>query len=88
MVILYELDDGGNKQGAIMETKNQLLVEKNVGGTEVQTTEAKLAEEKAEAKEEYDARKTKREVEEEQYLLHKVVLGGNFVLGKPSLLGA
>ena len=81
----YGKDDGGSKQPA--QPSEPILVTKNVGGTEVQTTEAKLAEEKAEA-EEYDARKTKRRGRRRTILTSQTGAGGNLVLGKPSLLGA
>ena len=81
----YGKDDGGSKQPA--QPPEPILVTKNVGGTEVQTTEAKLAEEKAEA-EEYDARKTKRRGRRRTILTSQTGAGGNLVLGKPSLLGA
>ena len=81
----YGKDDGGSKQPA--QPPEPILVTKNVGGTEVQTTEAKLAEEKAEA-EEYDARKTKKRGRRRTILTSQTGASGNLVLGKPSLLGA
>ena len=81
----YGKDDGGSKQPA--QPPEQILVTKNVGGTEVQTTEAKLTEEKAEA-EEYDARKTKKRGRRRTILTSQTGATGNLVLGKPSLLGA
>ena len=81
----YGKDDGGSKQPA--QPPEPILVTKNVGGTEVQTTEAKLAEEKAEA-EEYDARKTKKKGRRRTILTSQTGASGNLVLGKPSLLGA
>ena len=75
-------DNGGNNQPA-----QPVIVKKNIGGTEVQTTEAKLAEEKEEA-EEYDARKTKKKGRRQTILTSQTGAGGNLVLGKPSLLGA
>ena len=77
----YGKDDGGSKP------PEPILVTKNVGGTEVQTTEAKLAEEKAES-EEYDERKTKRRGRRRTILTSQTGASGNLVLGKPSLLGA
>ena len=64
-----------------------VIVKKNSGGTEVQTTEAKLAEEKEEA-EEYDTRKTKKKGRRQTILTSQTGASGNLVLGKPSLLGA
>ena len=81
----YGKDDGGSKQPA--QPPEPILVTKNIGGTEVQTTEAKLAEEKAES-EEYDARKTKKKGRRRTILTSQTGASGNLVLGKPSLLGA
>ena len=81
----YGKDDGGSKQP--VQPPEPILVTKNVGGTEVQTTEAKLAEEKAEA-EEYDARKTKKKGRRRTILTSQTGASENFVLGKPILLGA
>ena len=75
-------DNGGNNQPA-----QPVIVKKNIGGTEVQTTEAKLAEEKEEA-EEYDVRKTKRRGRRQTILTSQSGARGNLVLGKPTLLGA
>ena len=83
--ITRDTNDGRNNQPA--QPPEPILVTKNVGGTEVQTTEAKLAEEKAES-EEYDARKTKRRGRRRTILTSQTGASGNLVLGKPSLLGA
>ena len=80
----YGKDDGSSKQPA--QPPEPILVTKNVGGTEVQTTEAKLAEEKAEA-EEYDERKTKRRGRRKTILTSQTGASGNLELGKKSLLG-
>ena len=67
-----------------------IIVKKNIGGTEVQTTDAKLAEEKKkkeEAEDEYDARRTKRRGRRMTILTSQTGAGGNLVLGKPTLLG-
>ena len=64
-----------------------IIVKKNIGGTEVQTTEAKLAEEKA-ADDEYEMRKTKRRGRRQTILTSQRGASGNLILGKPSLLGA
>ena len=81
----------GNVGGGRDENNNQptqpVIVKKNIGGTEVQTTEAKLAEEKEEA-EEYDTRKTKKKGRRQTILTSQTGASGNLVLGKPSLLGA
>ena len=75
-------DNDNNNQPA-----EPIILKKNIGGTEVQTTEAKLAEEKEEA-EEYDARKTKKKGRRQTILTSQTGASGNLVLGKPSLLGA
>jgi|9_EtaG_2_1085328.scaffolds.fasta_scaffold53204_2 hypothetical protein len=54
---------------------------KNIGGTEIQTTEDKL-------KEDYDTRKTKRKGRRQTILTSQKGATGNLVLGKPTLLGA
>ena len=84
-------DEPGNVGGGRDDNNNQpaqpVIVKKNIGGTEVQTTEAKLAEEKEEA-EEYDVRKTKRRGRRQTILTSQSGARGNLVLGKPTLLGA
>ena len=84
-------DEPGNVGGGRDDNNNQpaqpVIVKKNIGGTEVQTTEAKLAEEKEEA-EEYDVRKTKRRGRRQTILTSQRGASGNLILGKPSLLGA
>jgi hypothetical protein len=79
-------DNDNNNQPA-----QPIIVKKNIGGTEVQTTDVKLAEEKKkkeEAEDEYDARRTKRRGRRQTILTSQTGAGGNLVLGKPSLLGA
>ena len=73
-------DNGGN------QSTQPIIVERNIGGSTVQTTEAKLAEEKAES-EEYDARKTKRRGRRRTILTSQTGATGNLQLGKRSLLG-
>ena len=84
-------DAYGNPISSGRDNNNQpaqpVIVKKNIGGTEVQTTEAKLAEEKEEA-EEYDVRKTKRRGRRQTILTSQSGARGNLVLGKPTLLGA
>ena len=84
-------DAYGNPINSGGDNNNQpaqpVIVKKNIGGTEVQTTEAKLAEEKEEA-EEYDVRKTKRRGRRQTILTSQSGARGNLVLGKPTLLGA
>ena len=83
-------DAYGNPISSGGDNNNQpaqpVIVKKNIGGTEVQTTEAKLAEEKEEA-EEYDVRKTKRRGRRQTILTSQSGARGNLVLGKPTLLG-
>ena len=76
-------DNGGNQS---TQSTQPIIVEKNIGGSTVQTTEAKLAEEKAQS-EEYDARKTKRRGRRMTILTSQSGASGNFVLGKRTLLG-
>ena len=68
-----------------------IIIKKNIGGTDVQTTDVKLAEEKKkieEAEDEYDARRTKRRGRRITILTPTGGVRGNFVLGKPTLLGS
>ena len=74
--------DNDNNQSA-----QPVIVKKNIGGTEVQTTETKLTENETES-EEYDARKTKRRGRRKTILTSQRGASGNLVLGKPTLLGA
>ena len=73
--------DDNNNQPA-----QPVIVKKNIGGTEVQTTEAKLAEEK-EIDDAYDMRKTKRRGRRQTILTSQRGATGNLELGKKSLLG-
>lgn len=66
-----------------------IIIKKNIGGTEVQTTDVKLAEQKKKTEEaEYDARRTKRRGRRMTILTPTGGVGGNLVLGKPTLLGS
>lgn len=76
----YGRDNGGN------QSTQPIIVERNIGGSTVQTTEAKLAEEKAESKE-YDTRKTKRRGRRRTILTSQTGATGNLQLSKPILLG-
>ena len=76
---------GGNDNNN--QPAEPVIVKKNIGGTEVQTTEAKLAEEKK-IDDAYDMRKTKRKGRRQTILTSQTGARGNLVLGKPSLLGA
>ena len=81
------ISSGGDNNNQPAPPAQPVIVKKNIGGTEVQTTEAKLAEEKEEA-EEYDVRKTKRRGRRQTILTSQSGARGNLVLGKPTLLGA
>ena len=76
---------GGNDNNN--QPAEPVIVKKNIGGTEVQTTEAKLAEEKK-IDDAYDMRKTKRRGRRQTILTSQTGARGNLVLGKPTLLGA
>ena len=75
---------GGNDNNN--QPAEPVIVKKNIGGTEVQTTEAKLAEEK-EIDDAYDMRKTKRRGRRQTILTSQRGATGNLELGKKSLLG-
>ena len=76
--------DDNNNQPA--QPAQPVIVKKNIGGTEVQTTEAKLAEEKSES-DKYDMRKTKKKGRRLTILTSSAGASGNIILGKPTLLG-
>jgi len=76
---------GGNDNNN--QSVEPVIVKKNIGGTEVQTTEAKLTEEKS-VDDKYDMRKTKKKGRGETILTSSKGAIGNLVLGKPTLLGA
>ena len=80
---------GSNAQekASIAQTRANVVTEKNVGGTTILTTEGKLAEDKKESDDEYDARRTKRRGRRMTILTSQTGAGGNLVLGKPTLLG-
>ena len=78
---------GDNNRDSQDQPAQPVIVKKNIGGTEVQTTETKLAENETES-EEYDARKTKRRGRRNTILTSQRGVSGNLVLGKPTLLGA
>jgi hypothetical protein len=75
---------GGNDNNN--QPAEPVIVKKNIGGTEVQTTEAKLAEEKS-VDDKYDMRKTKKKGRGETILTSSKGAIGNLELGKKSLLG-
>jgi hypothetical protein len=68
------------------EEVEEVIVKKNIGGTEVQTTEAKLEQDKIDSS--YDARKTKKRGRRRTILTSQRGASGNLVLGQPTLLGA
>ena len=78
---------GGGRDDNNNQSAQPVIVKKNIGGTEVQTTEAKLAEEKK-IDNAYDMRKTKRRGRRQTILTSQRGASGNLVLGKPTLLGA
>tara|TARA_R100001460_G_scaffold42749_1_gene78936 strand:+ start:388 stop:924 length:537 start_codon:yes stop_codon:yes gene_type:complete len=95
----YTVGQGGTRETGSNDNNNQptkpiqppkpVIVKKNIGGTEIQTTEAKLTEEKKKTDDdEYDARRTKRRGRRMTILTSKTGLGENLVLGKPTLLGS
>ena len=75
---------GGNDNNN--QSVEPVIVKKNIGGTEVQTTEAKLTEEKS-VDDKYDMRKTKKKGRGETILTSSKGAIGNLELGKKSLLG-
>ena len=76
--------DGG---GGDNQARANVVTTKNVGGTTILTTEGKVAEDKMKS-EEYDARKTKKKGRRNTILTSQKGASGNFILGKPTLLGA
>ena len=76
-------DNDNNNQPA-----EPVIVKKNIGGTEVQTTQAKLDEEKEDS--EYDVRKIKKKGRTENILTSSkgvTKVSSDYSLGKKSLLG-
>ena len=75
-----------------VQPKPEPIVEvKNIGGRDVQVqapTEAEMAQAEEDKKEEYDVRKTKRRGRRMTILTPTGGVRGNFVLGKPTLLGS
>ena len=79
-------------QGGGNDNNNQpaepVIVKKNIGGTEVQTTQAKLDEEKEDSQ--YDVRKVKKKGRTENILTSSkgvTKVSSDYSLGKKSLLG-
>ena len=80
-------DGGNNNQVKVTEP---VILKKNIGGTTVQTTEAKVAEDKKESEKEYDARITKKKGRRKNILTSSTGVtqtSPNYSLGKPTLLG-
>ena len=78
---------GGNDNNN--QPAEPVIVKKNIGGTEVQTTQAKLDEEKVED-DEYDVRKVKKKGRTENILTSSkgvTKVSSDYSLGKKSLLG-
>jgi len=77
---------GGNDNNN--QPAEPVIVKKNIGGTEVQTTQAKLDEEKEDS--EYDVRKVKKKGRTENILTSSkgvTKVSSDYSLGKKSLLG-
>mgnify|MGYP005992786073 CR=1 FL=1 len=77
---------GGNDNNN--QPAEPVIVKKNIGGTEVQTTQAKLDEEKEDS--EYDVRKIKKKGRTENILTSSkgvTKVSSDYSLGKKSLLG-
>ena len=76
-------DRGGNNQPA-----EPVIVKKNIGGTEVQTTQAKIDEDKKDST--YDVRKVKKKGKSQNILTSSkgvTTVSSDYSLGKKSLLG-
>jgi hypothetical protein len=81
---ITQRDDGGNNQPA-----QETIIKKNIGGTEVQTTQAKIDEQRAKS-DEYDVRKVKKEGRKRYTLTSSkgvTQVSDDYSLGKKSLLG-
>jgi hypothetical protein len=77
--------DGGNNQPA-----QETIIKKNIGGSEVQTTQAKIDEQRAKD-DEYDIRKVKKEGRKRYTLTSSkgvTQVSDDYSLGKKSLLGS
>ena len=77
-------DDGGNNQPA-----QETIIKKNIGGSEVQTTQAKIDEQRAKS-DEYDVRKVKKKGRKRYTLTSSkgvTQVSDDYSLGKKTLLG-
>ena len=82
---ISQSDNGGNNQPA-----QETIIKKNIGGSEVQTTQAKIDEQKAKS-DEYDVRKVKKEGRKRYTLTSSkgvTQVSDDYSLGKKSLLGS
>jgi hypothetical protein len=84
-----ETPTGNNNNGN--DNNNQpVILKKNVGGQTVQTTEAKVEEDKAKSEKEYDARQTKKKGRRKNILTSAggvTKVSEDYSLGKKTLLG-
>ena len=81
---ISQSDNGGNNQPA-----QETIIKKNIGGSEVQTTQAKIDEQRAKS-DEYDVRKVKKEGRKRYTLTSSkgvTQVSDDYSLGKKSLLG-
>lgn len=81
---INQKDDGGNNQPT-----QETIIKKNIGGSEVQTTQTKIDEQKAKS-DEYDVRKVKKRGRKQYTLTSSkgvTQVSDDYSLGKKSLLG-
>jgi hypothetical protein len=81
---ITQRDDGGNNQPA-----QETIIKKNIGGSEIKTTQAKIDEQKAKD-DEYDIRKVKKQGRKRYTLTSSkgvTQVSSDYSLGKKSLLG-
>ena len=79
-----------SNQGGNDNNNQPAIVQKNVGGKTVQTTEAKVEEDKAKSEKEYDARQTKKKGRRKNILTSArgvTKATADYSLGKKTLLG-
>jgi len=81
---ITQKDDGGNNQPA-----QETIIKKNIGGSEIKTTQAKIDEQRAKD-DEYDIRKVKKQGRKRYTLTSSkgvTQVSSDYSLGKKSLLG-
>ena len=81
---ITQRDDGGNNQPA-----QETIIKKNIGGSEIKTTQAKIDEQRAKD-DEYDIRKVKKQGRKRYTLTSSkgvTQVSSDYSLGKKSLLG-